>query len=213
MGAWRKLILSGIVLSTVWGCGSSQEDASMATNTNETVTADHNSAIAQRAQSLLDGMSLEQKVAQMIQGEIKHVTPDDVRRYGLGSVLNGGGSFPANNKHSSIDDWVNLADAYREASLDTSQGSAGIPILWGTDAVHGHNNVIGATLFPHNIGLGAANDPELIGRIGRATAKKWRQPALIGFLHRPSLWYWTIGGVAPTRVTAIDRRLSKHIPE
>ena len=171
MGAWRKLILSGIVLSTVWGCGSSQEDASMATNTNETVTADHNSAIAQRAQSLLDGMSLEQKVAQMIQGEIKHVTPDDVRRYGLGSVLNGGGSFPANNKHSSIDDWVNLADAYREASLDTSQGSAGIPILWGTDAVHGHNNVIGATLFPHNIGLGAANDPELIGRIGRATAK------------------------------------------
>lgn len=172
MGAWRKLILSGIVLSTVWGCGSSQEDASMATNTNETVTADHNSAIAQRAQSLLDGMSLEQKVAQMIQGEIKHVTPDDVRRYGLGSVLNGGGSFPANNKHSSIDDWVNLADAYREASLDTSQGSAGIPILWGTDAVHGHNNVIGATLFPHNIGLGAANDPELIGRIGRATAKE-----------------------------------------
>lgn len=172
MGAWRKLILSGIVLSTVWGCGSSQEDASMATNTNETVTADLNSAIAQRAQSLLDGMSLEQKVAQMIQGEIKHVTPDDVRRYGLGSVLNGGGSFPANNKHSSIDDWVNLADAYREASLDTSQGSAGIPILWGTDAVHGHNNVIGATLFPHNIGLGAANDPELIGRIGRATAKE-----------------------------------------
>ena len=172
MGAWRKLILSGIVLSTVWGCGSSQEDASMATNTNETVTADHNSVIAQRAQSLLDGMSLEQKVAQMIQGEIKHVTPDDVRRYGLGSVLNGGGSFPANNKHSSIDDWVNLADAYREASLDTSQGSAGIPILWGTDAVHGHNTVIGATLFPHNIGLGAANDPELIGRIGRATAKE-----------------------------------------
>ena len=77
-------------------------------------------------------MSLEQKVAQMIQGEIKHVTPDDVRRYGLGSVLNGGGSFPAdNNKHSSIDDWVNLADAYREASLDTSQGTAGIPINLG----------------------------------------------------------------------------------
>jgi beta-glucosidase len=108
----------------------------------------------------------------MIQGEIKHVSPDDVRTYGIGSVLNGGGSFPNQDKNASLEDWVALADAYREASLDTSQGSSGIPLLWGTDAVHGHNNVIGATIFPHNIGLGAANDPELIDRIGRITSRE-----------------------------------------
>ena len=87
-------------------------------------------------------------------------------------MLNGGGSFPNENKHSSIDDWVSLADAYREASLDTSRGSAGIPLIWGTDAVHGHNNVIGATIFPHNIGLGAANDPALMAKIGRITSRE-----------------------------------------
>ena len=127
---------------------------------------------ASQVEALLASMTLEQKVAQMIQGEIKHVTPDDIRTYGLGSVLNGGGSFPNEEKFSSLQDWVALADAYREASLDTSEGTAGIPLLWGTDAVHGHNNVIGATIFPHNIGLGAANDPELIAEIGRITSRE-----------------------------------------
>ena len=126
----------------------------------------------EKVDSLLASMTVQQKIAQMIQGEIKHVSPDDLRRYGLGSVLNGGGSFPDNNKYSTLEDWVALADAYRQASLDQSGGSAGIPVLWGTDAVHGHNNVIGATLFPHNIGLGAANDPELIGKIGRITSRE-----------------------------------------
>ncbi|MEL0047750.1 MAG: exo 1,3/1,4-beta-D-glucan glucohydrolase [Gammaproteobacteria bacterium] len=123
-------------------------------------------------ETLMASMSLQQKVAQMIQGEIKHVSPDDVRTYGIGSVLNGGGSFPNQDKNASLEDWVALADAYREASLDISEGSAGIPLLWGTDAVHGHNNVVGATIFPHNIGLGAANDPELIGKIGRITSRE-----------------------------------------
>ena len=127
---------------------------------------------APQVEALLASMTLEQKVAQMIQGEIKHVTPDDIRTYGLGSVLNGGGSFPNEEKFSSLQDWVALADAYREASLDSSEGTAGIPLLWGTDAVHGHNNVIGATIFPHNIGLGAANDPELIAEIGRITSRE-----------------------------------------
>ena len=120
--------------------------------------------------ALIARMTLEQKVAQMMQGEIKWVTPDDVRRYGIGSILNGGGSFPYLNKHASIEDWQKLAADFREASLDTSQGTAGIPVIWGTDAVHGHNNVIGATLFPHNVGLGAARDADLLYRIGRATA-------------------------------------------
>ncbi len=119
---------------------------------------------------LIARMSLEDKVGQVIQAEIRYVTPEDVRKYRLGSILNGGGSFPHNNKHSTIQDWVDLADAFYEASMDTSDGGLPIPIIWGSDAVHGHNNVIGATLFPHNIGLGAANNPALIRRIGEVTA-------------------------------------------
>ena len=129
---------------------------------------------AAQVDAQLAKMTLEQKVAQMIQGEIKYVTPDDVRKYGLGSVLNGGGSFPADDKYASVADWVALADTYYDASLDRSEGNAGIPIIWGTDAVHGHNNVIGATLFPHNSALGAVRDPDLIGRIGAATAREVR---------------------------------------
>jgi beta-glucosidase len=119
----------------------------------------------QRVQEILSSMTLEQKVGQMIQGEIRYMSPQDVKNYSIGSVLNGGGAFPNNDQNASIDDWLALADAYYSASMDTSDGGAGIPIIWGTDAVHGHNNVVGATLFPHNIGLGAANDPVLMPSI------------------------------------------------
>ena len=117
-------------------------------------------------------MTLEQKVGQMVQADIRSVTPDDVRKFRLGSVLNGGGAFPGENKHASVADWVALADGFYDASMDTANGGLAIPIMWGTDAVHGHNNVIGATLFPHNIGLGAAHDPDLMERIGAATARE-----------------------------------------
>lgn len=108
----------------------------------------------------------------MIQPEIRHLTPEDVRNYHIGSVLNGGGSFPDGNKYASVEDWLALADAYYEASMDTSDGHQAIPIMWGTDAVHGVGNVIGATLFPHNIALGATHNPELIRQIGWATARE-----------------------------------------
>ncbi|MFP6833436.1 MAG: glycoside hydrolase family 3 N-terminal domain-containing protein, partial [Porticoccaceae bacterium] len=129
-------------------------------------------SIEPRIQEILSSMTLEQKVGQMIQGEIRFMSPQDVKDYSIGSVLNGGGAFPNNDQNASIDDWLALADAYYSASMDTSSGSAGIPIIWGTDAVHGHNNVVGATLFPHNIGLGAANDPALMRNIGEAVAKE-----------------------------------------
>jgi beta-glucosidase len=125
-----------------------------------------------RVADLLRKLTLEQKVAQMIQADIRSVTPEDVRQYRLGSILNGGGAFPNNDKHATIADWVDLADRFYDASMDTSGGAPAIPIIWGTDAVHGHNNVIGATLFPHNVGLGAAHDPDLIQRIGEATARE-----------------------------------------
>ena len=133
---------------------------------------DKSATVEQRVATILAGMSVEQKVGQMIQPEIKFVSPSDVKKYHIGSILNGGGSFPGERKNSAIQDWVDLADAYYNASVDTSNGGTGIPVIWGTDAVHGHNNVIGATLFPHNIGLGAANDPQLLRQIGEVTARE-----------------------------------------
>lgn len=126
--------------------------------------------IEARVKTILAGMSLEQKIAQMIQPEIRDISVEDMRKYGFGSYLNGGGAFPNNNKHATPQDWIKLAEDMYQASIDDSMDGSTIPTMWGTDAVHGHNNVIGATLFPHNIGLGAANNPELIEKIANATA-------------------------------------------
>jgi beta-glucosidase len=120
--------------------------------------------------ALLATMSLEQKVAQMIQPEIRDITVEDMRKYGFGSYLNGGGAFPNNDKHATPADWIKLAEDMYQASVDDSLDGNSIPTIWGTDAVHGHNNVIGATLFPHNIGLGAANNSALIEKIAAVTA-------------------------------------------
>ncbi|WP_295525755.1 exo 1,3/1,4-beta-D-glucan glucohydrolase [Novosphingobium sp. Chol11] len=123
-------------------------------------------------------MTIEQKVGQIIQADIASIAPGDVRRYHLGSVLNGGNSAPGGDEFASPDKWLALADALYLESVDLRDGNAGIPIIWGTDAVHGHSNIVGATLFPHNIGLGAAHDPALIERIGRATALEVRATGL-----------------------------------
>ena len=123
-----------------------------------------------RVRSLLSQMSLEQKIGQMIQGEIKSVSPADVRTYHLGSVLNGGGSTPKGDLHATTADWLALADRYYDASMSSQAGAPAIPIIWGTDAVHGHNNLFGAVLYPHNIALGATRDPDLVEKIGRAVA-------------------------------------------
>jgi beta-glucosidase len=130
------------------------------------------SAVEESVEDLLRRMTLEEKIGQMIQPEIRHVTPQDVKDYHLGSVLNGGGSVPNGNRYSKAADWVAMADAYYAASMDTSDGKVAIPIIWGTDAVHGVGNLVGATLFPHNIALGAADNPELIRHIGEITARE-----------------------------------------
>nr|WP_241971049.1 exo 1,3/1,4-beta-D-glucan glucohydrolase [Pseudidiomarina halophila] len=129
-------------------------------------------ALEQKITEMLAEMTLEQKVAQMIQPEIRDITVDDMRRYGFGSYLNGGGAFPNNDKYATPQDWIALAEAMYQASVDDTQDGSSIPTMWGTDAVHGHNNVIGATIFPHNIGLGAANNPDLIEQIAAVTARE-----------------------------------------
>ncbi len=130
-------------------------------------------ALEAQVHKIVASMTLAQKIGQMTQAEIKSITPAQVTQFYIGSVLNGGGSWPGMNKHATINDWLNLADRYYDASMATD-AAVKIPIIWGTDAVHGDSNVFGATLFPHNIGLGAAHDPAMIEAIGAATAKAVR---------------------------------------
>jgi len=123
-----------------------------------------------RVADLLSRMTLDEKLGQMVQAERASVTADDVKTYQLGSVLSGGGSFPNGKQSDSTrENWAELVDSYQAGALSTRLG---IPILYGVDAVHGQNNLIGATLFPHNIGLGAARNPELVKQIGAAVAQE-----------------------------------------
>lgn len=132
-------------------------------------------ALEQRIDVLLARMSVEEKVGQVVQGDIASITPDELKTYRLGSILAGGSSDPGGQYNAPGKAWLQLADDFYAASMDTSGGKYNaIPVIFGVDAVHGHNNVIGATLFPHNIGLGATHDPALMGQIAAATAAEMR---------------------------------------
>jgi len=174
-------VVAGLIFSAIAGCDS----GSVADNSSGAVGKIHpqiwpkqesplprNDSEEQHIATLISQMSLEEKVGQVIQADIGSVTPDEVREYHLGSVLNGGNSAPGGDNRTTPAAWVALADEFWLASTDKSDGRIGIPALWGTDAVHGHNNIVGATLFPHNIGLGAANNAELMHEIGTVTAKE-----------------------------------------
>jgi beta-glucosidase len=123
--------------------------------------------------ALLARMTLEEKVAQMIQADVGSLTPEDLRTYKLGAVLAGGGAAPSGGVRAAAAAWLDLADTlYRAALQPATAAHAPIPILFGVDAVHGHAKIRGATIFPHNIALGAAHDADLVERIGRATAEE-----------------------------------------
>lgn len=125
-----------------------------------------------RIDELLARMTLEQKVGQLIQADISAIEPSDLTEYPLGSILAGGNSGPYGDERASAADWNRLVHEFRAASLANAENGVAIPIIFGVDAVHGHNNIPGATVFPHNIGLGAAHDVDLIRRIGAATARE-----------------------------------------
>ena len=152
-----------------------------------------NADMEERVADLLGRMSLEEKVGQVIQADLASVTPEQARDYHLGSILNGGNSAPGGNNRAAPEEFLDLVDRFFRASADTAGGRTAIPIMWGTDAVHGHNNIVGATIFPHNIGLGAARDPDLIRRIGEVTALEVRTTGMD----------WTF---APTLAVARDDR-------
>lgn len=120
---------------------------------------------------IVSRMSLERKIAQLIQPQINSFTAEDMERYRFGSYLNGGNGGPYGDEFAPASEWLRLADEMYDASMKPlPDGEPVIPTMWGTDAVHGHANVVGATLFPHNIALGATHDPDLVRRIGHATA-------------------------------------------
>ncbi|HUQ11750.1 MAG TPA: exo 1,3/1,4-beta-D-glucan glucohydrolase [Steroidobacteraceae bacterium] len=131
-------------------------------------------ALEEKVAALLKKMTVEEKVGQVIQGDICCIKPEDMKKYHLGSILAGGGSSPGNNERSPAKDWLRLADEFYDASVDTSNGGVGVPMIWGIDAMHGHSNIVGAVLFPHNVGLGATHNPKLLGDIARVTAEQVR---------------------------------------
>jgi beta-glucosidase len=132
-----------------------------------------NAEVEKLVQQWLGTMSLEEKVGQLIQADIDSIKPADLAQYPLGSILAGGNAAPGGNVHATGAQWLELTDALFRASIQRASGKhPPIPVLFGIDAVHGHAKIRGATVFPHNVGLGAAHDPALIEKIGRATAEE-----------------------------------------
>ena len=120
--------------------------------------------IEARVEDLLARMTLAEKIGQMTQIEKGSINPQAVTEYAIGSILSGGGGYPTPNTPAA---WAEMVNRYKAAALNTRLG---IPLIYGVDAVHGHNNVKGAVIFPHNIGLGATRNADLVRRIGAATA-------------------------------------------
>lgn len=122
-----------------------------------------------RVKDLLSRMTLAEKIGQMTQIERVNATFDAMKNYFIGSVLSGGGSVPSPN--ATAQQWIDMVNDIQRGAMATRLG---IPMIYGVDAVHGHNNVYKATIFPHNVGLGATRDPNLVKRIGAATALEVR---------------------------------------
>ena len=123
-----------------------------------------------QVKELLSKMTLEEKIGQMIQADQEHLqNPADIEKYCLGSLLSGGNSDP--KAGNSLQAWMDMYDGYQQHALKTRLA---IPILYGVDAVHGHSNVIGAVIFPHNIGLGCTRNPDLVKKISQITALEMR---------------------------------------
>ena len=130
------------------------------------IYTDSSQPVEARVEDLLKRMTLEEKIGQMTQVEKDSIQAGDITRYYIGSILSGGGGAP---KENSAQGWYAMVEGFQNEALTTRLE---IPIIYGVDAVHGHGNMLNATVFPHNIGLGAANNPELVEKIGRATTEE-----------------------------------------
>ncbi|CAI0442258.1 unnamed protein product [Linum tenue] len=141
------------------------------TEADSPIYKDPKQPVAVRIKDLMSRMKLEEKIGQMAQLDRLSATPEIMRTYSIGSVLSGGGSTPLPD--ATAKDWIDMINGFQKGSVSSRLG---IPMIYGIDAVHGHNNVYNATIFPHNVGLGATRqvDPDLVKRIGAATALEAR---------------------------------------
>ncbi|KAL2320481.1 hypothetical protein Fmac_029450 [Flemingia macrophylla] len=142
---------------------------------------DSKQPIDTRVEDLVSRMTLEEKIGQMLQIERKYASADLVKKYFIGSVMSEGGSIPV--PQASAETWINMVNEFQKGAVSSRLG---IPVFYGIDAVHGHNTVYKATIFPHNIGLGATRDPELVKRIGAATALEVRATG-IQYVYAPCI--------------------------
>lgn len=182
MKLWLLASAAGLVVAGCTPVPASIESVPLAAENNSPVAYAANWPVAHSPAAITDSateeaidgliarMTLAQKVGQVIQPDISSIEPADLRKYPVGSILAGGNSGPGGNDRASAAEWDALVREFRKVSMEPRADGVAIPILFGVDAVHGHNNIPGATVFPHNVGLGAAHDPELIGRIGAVTA-------------------------------------------
>lgn len=171
MRTYPRLAIVGVgalLLSLIPTAQASTDDTSRAPE--QLAYRDQGLAIEQRVDDLLSRMTLKEKIGQMTQAERGAVAgdPELIAEWGLGSVLSGGGSTPTPNTPEA---WVEMVNEFQSQALSTRLG---IPLIYGVDAVHGHANVHGATVFPHNIGLGATRNPKLVREVGQATAEEVR---------------------------------------
>ncbi|MGE5643461.1 MAG: glycoside hydrolase family 3 protein [Byssovorax cruenta] len=143
-----------------------QPTASATANDSAAIYTDASQPVNARVEDLLKRMTLDEKIGQMTQVEKNSIQPGDITKYAIGSILSGGGGSPEKNTPQ---EWYAMVEKFQQEALATRLQ---IPIIYGVDAVHGHGNLLNATIFPHNIGLGATNDPELVEKIGRATAEE-----------------------------------------
>ena len=171
----KKLLLIYVLTNFIWSSELSWDRQNFCPTGN-----------VDRVEKILNSMTLEEKVGQVIMADLDFVKPSDLKRYPLGGILNGGNTSPNGKLRSSPQEWKDLAQDFYNNSVN--RGGINIPVLWGTDAVHGHSNVFGATIYPHNIGLGATQNPELLRDIGSAVAEEVLATGL----------FWTF---APTAVS------------
>ena len=166
------IILVFLMSLAVSNCGPGQLPASTVTPTpipsptqSVSLYTDPDQPVEARVEDLLSRMSLDEKIGQMTQVENNSISPEAVSTYYIGSVLTGGQGISSTN---SLVEWTNLVKSYQDKALQTPLG---IPIIYGVDSVHGFAHVNGATVFPQNVGLGATRDPDLVQKIGQATAE------------------------------------------
>jgi len=160
------LIFSALISSCDSKQSISRDEISQLSGTQTPQYLDANEPISLRVDDLISRMTLEEKIGQMTQVEKNSIRPGDITEYYIGSILSAGGGSPDEN---TIEGWIAMTGAFQREALATRLG---IPLIYGVDAVHGHGNLFGATIFPHQIGLGAAGNPDLMYRIGQATARE-----------------------------------------